>query len=162
MEIFLEIVNTYGPELLGIIMKAVAALLGILAAVLFTRFANTETKKKVAKTCVLFVEQAFKDLHGDEKMAAAMERAAALLKKYGIKFDAGEMLVLAEAALAELNGAFTKRVQILEGMDVEELTDEQLRGLLKFMGFTYTENMNREEMLAALDEAPAAEVHAWK
>lgn len=156
--IFLEIVNTYGPELLGIIVKAVAAFLGILAAVIFTRYANTGTKKAVAKTCVLFAEQAFKDLHGEEKMAAALARAAQLLKKYGIKFDAGEMLVLAEAALAELNDAFAKRVQIVDGVAVEELTDEQLRGLLKFMGFAYTENMNREEMLAALDEAPAAEV----
>lgn len=156
--IFLEIVNTYGPQLLGIIVKAVAAFLGILAAVLFTRHANTATKQAVAKTCVLFVEQAFKDLHGEEKMAAALTRAAQLLKNYGIKFDAGEMMVLAEAALAELNGAFMQRVEIAEGIAVEELTDEQLRSLLKQMGFTYTEKMNREEMLAALDEETTQEV----
>lgn len=41
---------------------------------------------------------------------------------------------------------------ILEGVAVEDLDDDQLRSLLQQMGYTYTENMTREEMLAALDE----------
>lgn len=42
---------------------------------------------------------------------------------------------------------------ILEGVAVEDLTDDQLRTLLEKMGYAYTDGMTREEMLAALDEA---------
>lgn len=44
---------------------------------------------------------------------------------------------------------------ILEGVCVEDLTDDQLRDLLQQMGYTYTDTMTREELLAALDEGQA-------
>lgn len=45
---------------------------------------------------------------------------------------------------------------ILEGIAVEDLDDAQLRSFLQLNGFSYTEGMTREEMLAALDEAARA------
>lgn len=154
--IILEIVNTYGMELLKAILMLVAGTLGLIACKVATRILNTETKRTLARTGVLFVEQAFKDLHGEAKMAKFLEWAAAQLKRYGIKFDADEMRALAEAWLAEFNSAFTRYgVAIEDGVDVDNLTDDQLRAVLQQIGFTYTERMTREEMLAALDEAAA-------
>ena len=40
---------------------------------------------------------------------------------------------------------------IAEGIAVEDLTDDQLRSLLDQLGYTCTEDMAREEMLAELD-----------
>ena len=53
-------------------------------------------------------EQIWKDIHGAEKLQKAMETAEILLKKKGIDFDAEEMKILIEAAVAEFNGAFAK------------------------------------------------------
>lgn len=158
MEIILEIINAYGLEVVKAVVMAIAGTLGIIAAVLFCRYANTETKKAVAKTAVLFVEQVFKDLHGADKMSKAMECAAKMLKKYGIKFDKEEMETLAEAALGVMNNAFYKHIDgvelvTAEGIDVDDMTDDMLRQVLQQMGFTYTEKMTRKELLDALAEA---------
>ena len=61
-----------------------------------------------------------------------------------------ELLENNEDVAAYINGTL-----VLEGIAVEDLDDDQLRSLLQQCGFAYTENMTREEMLAALDEIPA-------
>lgn len=63
-----------------------------------------------------------------------------------------ELLENNEAVAAYINSG----VQILDGIAVEDLDDEQLRSLLQQCGFAYTDGMTREEMLAALDEAADA------
>lgn len=150
--IFLDIVNAYGMELLKAIVLLIGGTFGLIACKLATRCLNTETKRTLARTGVLFVEQVYKDLHGEEKMGKFLEYAAAQLKRYGIKFDAEEMKALAEAFLAEFNEAFNSAV-IMDGIDVDSLTDNGLRTALNQMGFTGTENMTRMELLEALDEA---------
>lgn len=52
--------------------------------------------------------------------------------------------------LTEFGGA-----EILPGIDAELLTDDQLRSILRQMGYAYTDSMTREDLLAALDEAQA-------
>lgn len=148
MEIILEIINACAADIARIILLAIAGLLGTVAAKLL----NTEIKRRVAKIAAQFVEQAWKDLHGDDKLLKALEAAETLLRKRGIKFDAAEMKILIEAAVGEFNEVFAKSWPILEGIAVEDLDDDQLRSLLQQCGFAYTENMTREEMLAALDE----------
>ena len=61
-----------------------------------------------------------------------------------------ELLENNEDVAAYINGTL-----VLEGIAVEDLDDDQLRSLLQQCGFAYTEDMTREEMLAALDEMPA-------
>ena len=151
--IILEIINTYGLELLKAIFLVIAGTLGLILCKLANRYLNTETKRTLARTGVLFVEQVFKNLHGEEKMDKYLEYVAARLKQYGIKFDADEMKALAEAFLAEFNNAFLHADMILDGIDVESLDDDQLREVVKQVGFAYADNMTREEMPAALDEA---------
>lgn len=105
----------YGPELIGAILAAVFGGLGIAAKRIYKGYIDkqsdkmdTETKISIARTVVKFVEQAWKVLHGPEKLRKALEAAQALLAKKGIEFDADEMEIYIEAAVAEFNEAFRK------------------------------------------------------
>lgn len=60
-----------------------------------------------------------------------------------------ELIATNEAVAAYVANADTL---VLEGISVEDMTDDQLRAALEQMGYAYTEGMTREEMLAALDE----------
>lgn len=155
MEIIKEIVNTYGTEILGAILTALAGVVGLAIKNLATKYINTSVKRSVARTVVQGVEQLYKDLHGKEKLDKALEAAAAMLQENGITVTDLELRMLIEAAVGEFNQVFAAKplLQIEDGVDVDSLTDDQLRAVLQQIGFTYTERMTRDEMLAALDEA---------
>lgn len=155
MEIIKAIVNTYGTEILGAILTALAGVLGLAVKNLATKYINTSVKRSVARTVVQGVEQLYKDLHGKEKLDKALEAAAAMLLENGITVTELELRMLIEAAVGEFNQVFAAKPlpEIADGVDVDSLTDDQLRAVLQQIGFTYTERMTREEMLAALDEA---------
>lgn len=101
-------VYTYGPTLAITILCAIFGTLGHAAKRLYTSYINTKEKQSVARTVAAFVQQAWKDIHGTEKMGKALDTAAQLLKNKGIDYDAAEMRILIEAAVAEFNGAFRK------------------------------------------------------
>ena len=103
---FAEIVNTYGVEILGTILVALAGVVAALLKKLATRYINTDAKAKLARSTVLFVEQVFKDLHGEEKLQAAMGRLEDILLDQGIDFTTQEIETLLEAAVAEFNDVF--------------------------------------------------------
>ena len=103
----------YGTELIGAILAAVFGMLGYAAKKIYKSYIDkqsdrldTETKIDIAYTVVRFVEQVWKTLHGKDKLAKALETAEILLRKKSIPFDAEEMMVLIEAAVAEFNEAF--------------------------------------------------------
>lgn len=106
---FAEFINQYGMEILSAIITAIAGYVGIVAKNLCTKYINDKTKKSVAKTVVGFVEQVYKDLHGEEKLSAALSAASELLLEKGITFNELEMRVLIESAVAEFNNAFNKK-----------------------------------------------------
>lgn len=108
MEIIDTIITTYGNPLIGMILAIVFGSLGVIAKRLFAKYIDTPTKQAVARTAAAFVEQIWKEIHGAEKLQKAMETAEILLKKKGIDFDAEEMKILIEAAVAEFNDAFAK------------------------------------------------------
>lgn len=101
---------TYGGELILLIVTAVAGCLGFAAKKIYKNHIDDETKITIAAVVVQFVEQAWKSLHGPEKLAKALEVAEKMLAKKGIKFDAEEMEILIEAAVAEFNEAFKKPI----------------------------------------------------
>lgn len=101
-------VYCYGTQILTAILCAIFGCLGYALKRLATKYVNDDTKRTVAKVAVQFVEQVWTTLHGADKLAKALETAEALLKKKGIDFDAEEMQVLIEAAVAEFNEAFKK------------------------------------------------------
>lgn len=103
---FAEFINQYGMQILFTIVTAIAGYVGIVVKNLCTKYLNDKTKQAVAKTAVQFVEQVYKDLHGEEKLATALSAASEMLAEKGIHVSDLEMRVLIEAAVAEFNGAF--------------------------------------------------------
>lgn len=97
----------YGNQLLTAILCALFGCLGYALKRLYTRYVNDDTKRTIAKVAVQFVEQTWQTIHGPEKLQKALETAEAMLKKKGVGFDAEEMEILIEAAVAEFNGAFS-------------------------------------------------------
>lgn len=105
----------YGLELINMILAAFLGCLGYAAKRIYKAYIDkqtgkldTETKISIARTAAKFVEQAWKILHGPDKLRKALEAAQVLLAKKGIDFDAEEMEILIEAAVAEFNEAFRK------------------------------------------------------
>lgn len=105
---FIEFINQYGMEILYTVIMAIAGYLGIVVKNLFTKYINDKTKRDVAKTAVQFVEQVYKDLHGEDKLNAAFSAASEMLSEKGIYVSDLEMRVLLEAAVGEFNKAFEK------------------------------------------------------
>ena len=105
---FTEFINTYGVQILYAVLTAIAGYIGIVIKNLYTKHINNKTKQDVAKSVVKFVEQVYKDLHGEEKLDAALAAATEMLAENGITVSELEMRVLIEAALAEFNNAFNK------------------------------------------------------
>ena len=105
---FAEFINTYGLQILYAIITAIAGYIGIVVKNLVTKYINDKTKQSVAKSAVQFVEQVYKDMHGEEKLKAALSAASEMLAEKGITVTDLEMRVLIEAAVAEFNEAFKK------------------------------------------------------
>ena len=111
---FAEFINEYGLQILYMIITAIAGYLGIVLKNLVTKYLNDKTKLAVAKTAVQFVEQVYKDLHGEEKLMQALTAASEMLAEKGITVTELEMRVLIEAAVAEFNKAFEKTAAEVE------------------------------------------------
>lgn len=114
---FENYVYSYGMHIVGLLLVAVAGCIGLTFRNWLRKWVSaetdrldSETKAKIARTVVAFVEQVWKDLHGQDKLLKALEKAKELLGKKGIAFDADEMMVLIEAAVAEFNEVFRKPV----------------------------------------------------
>lgn len=105
---FAEFINQYGMEILYAIITTIAGYIGIVVKDLCTKYINDKRKAVVAKTAVQFVEQVYKDLHGEEKLNQALSAASEMLAEKGIKATDLEMRVLIEAAVCEFNNAFNK------------------------------------------------------
>ena len=108
MDFFGSFINQYGTEILFSVVTAIAGYIGIVAKNLFTKYINDKTKTAVAKTAVQFVEQVYKDLHGEEKLNCALSAASEMLTEKGITTSDLELRYLIEAAVAEFNNAFNK------------------------------------------------------
>lgn len=105
------IIQNYGSELVGLILCAIFGVVGYAFKQLAAKYLNNNEKRAIAGVVVEFVEQAWKTLHGAEKLQKALETAEALFHKKRIPFDAEEMTVLIEAAVAEFNDVFKKPME---------------------------------------------------
>ena len=121
---FAEFISEYGTTILYTILTAIAGWLGIVVKNLYTKYINTKTKKDVAYTVVLGVEQIYKDLHGPEKLSKALIAASEMLAAEGITVSEFELKMLIEAAVAEFNNAFNK--------SSAELKPEEASGMIGF------------------------------
>ena len=109
---FAQFVSEYGTTILYAILTAIAGWLGIVFKSLYTKYINDKTKQAVCKTVVQGIEQIYKDLHGEEKLAKALEAASEMLAEKGIHVTDLELRMLIEAAVAEFNAAFNKDTAI--------------------------------------------------
>ena len=109
---FAEFINQYGLQIMYTVITAIAGYIGIVIKNLFTKYINDKTKRAVAKSAVQFVEQVYKDIHGEEKLNTALTAASEMLAEKGIYVSELEMRVLIEAAVAEFNDAFNKTVEL--------------------------------------------------
>ena len=114
----MNIISVYLNQILLAVFLAVSAWVAVQAKSLYRRYINTETKTAVVSNVVRFVEQCYVDLHGQEKLKAAMRRASHLLAEYGIEISDSELITLIEAAVNEFNNTFRKA----EPEDLDEKT----------------------------------------
>lgn len=112
---FAEFINQYGMQILYTIITAIAGYIGIAIKNVYTKYINDKTKQKVAKSAVQFVEQVYKDMHGEEKLNEALNAASEMLAEKGITVSDLEMRVLIEAAVSEFNDTFNKTSVVKEG-----------------------------------------------
>lgn len=105
---FAEFINQYGTTILYAVVTFIGGYIGIVVKNLYTKYINDKTKQAVAKSAVQFVEQVYKDLHGEAKLNEALIAAETMLAEKGITISALELRVLIEAAVSEFNDAFHK------------------------------------------------------
>lgn len=110
MEKLINFLNEYG--ILSAIITALASALGVLAKKLWDKTVGNkfkeDIKKDVAALVVKYVEQVYKDIHGEDKLNKALEAFSDMLSEKGINISDLEMRVYLESALAEFNEAFKK------------------------------------------------------
>ena len=111
---FAEFISEYGTTILYTVITALAGYLGIVIKNLYTKYINDKTKQTVVRTVVQGVEQMYKDLHGEDKLNAALENASEMLALKGIEISEFELKLLIEAAVAEFNDAFHKEKEVTE------------------------------------------------
>lgn len=99
---------TYGGDIIALIVTVIFGVLGFVVKNLAKTYLNDKRKQDIAKTVVRFVEQCYKELHGQEKLHAALHRASEIMAEKGIDFSVTEMETLIESAVAEFNEAFKK------------------------------------------------------
>jgi hypothetical protein len=104
----LEIINLYGVEIIGTLLVAMAGIFGMIMKRIAERALDTPVKQQLAKIAVQFVEQTYKELHGEAKLNAALMALAGLLAEKKINASEDEMRIMIEAAVAEFNQVFTK------------------------------------------------------
>jgi len=105
---FTEVINLYGAEILGTLLLALAGTVAMVAKNMAARYLDTDTKRTLAKVVVQFTEQVYRDLHGEQKLAAALAVFSDLLAEKNIFATETELTVLLEAAVAEFNDVFSK------------------------------------------------------
>lgn len=98
----------YGDMIVRLVALAIAGTLGVGLGKIYRTHVNDDTKRAIARAAVACVQQVWYALDGPDKMKKAMELMEAELKKKKIPFDADEMMLLAEAAIAEFKEAFKK------------------------------------------------------
>lgn len=114
MEFWTKFFELYGPALVYALITAVAGLAAKGIAKLYNKHADTREKRDVAKTVVLAVEQIYKDVHGPDKFAKALEWLLTILAERGIVITESEAQAYIEAAVGEFNKVFDEAVEPLK------------------------------------------------
>lgn len=100
----MEFLQNYIFEILATIITGLASFIGVSIKNAYTKYINTKTKKEIVKDTVNYVEQVFKDIHGEEKLEMAKTKAIEWLNEKSIKISTTELEILIESAVNALKG----------------------------------------------------------
>ena len=106
MEQIMKVVMPAALQLAGTILMVLAGIVGYQVKKLFNKYVDTQVKKDIVESTVQYVEQVFKDIHGQEKLDKAIERASQLLAEQGISVSIDELETLIEAAINGFNNGY--------------------------------------------------------
>ena len=98
-EIITQMITEYLPVILTGILTVIV---GFIRAK-YNKLADTDIKKNVIADTVKYVEQIYKDIHGNEKLIKAEEKAKSLLEEKGVKISDNELVTLIESAVKDMN-----------------------------------------------------------
>lgn len=99
-----EIVTTYVFPAIASLLAGFCAYIGAKIKKLYEEKVNTEEKKKIVTSTVSYIEQVYKDIHGEEKLDKCKEKAVEWLNEKGLSISDIELDILIEAAVNGLNG----------------------------------------------------------
>ena len=94
-----EFISVYGLPIIGSVVTAILGWVGVQIKALYQRYADTKEKQAVCKTVVAAVNQIYRDLGGEEKLAKAIEAASDMLNARGISCTELELRMMLEAAV---------------------------------------------------------------
>ena len=98
-----EILQPYLLEIIVAILTGVASFIGVKIKKVYEEYINTKTKKEIVECTVKYVEQVFKEIHGEEKLNKAKDKALEWLNEKGIKVSDTELEILIEASVNGFN-----------------------------------------------------------
>lgn len=110
MEQITEIIMPAVLQLAGTVLMVGAGIIGYQVKKLYTKYINNQMKYDIVNSTVEYVEQIYTDIHGEEKLDKALERASELLTEAGIVVSSKELETLIEAAVNGFNGGFKSEV----------------------------------------------------
>lgn len=97
-----------------IILTAIVSLLATYVSNYYKKLTENETIDRVIDDTVLYVEQVFKDVKGQEKLNAAIQKASKLLQEKGINISSEELEVLIESTVNSFQEAFENDKKLRE------------------------------------------------
>ena len=122
--LLMQFINTYGVAILYALLTAAAGLLANAVKNLYRKVADDRTKRAVARTVVMAVQQLYKELDGPDKFNMALDSMTEMLNEKGITISALEARMLIEAAVGEFKNVFLEDLyQIPEDPGEPEFDD---------------------------------------
>ena len=114
-----DFLRDYGGMIVSTIITAVLGAIGILIRNTYQKLADDKTKRDVVKTCVLAIEQLYKECDGKEKLDLCIQAATDMLEDKGISISPLELRMLIESQVKKMNDIFWK-----DDSDVQDANDQ--------------------------------------
>lgn len=135
MQAILDALQEYLTQELIVIFGAIFTFIGNALKKKYQEYINAKLEEKIEKTkeeivikCVNAVEQAYKEMTGEEKFQKVVEFADTLLAEKGITITEVEIKVIIESAVHSMN---VIKKEIKEGQKQEQTVDDILADVQK-------------------------------
>lgn len=120
MEQILEVLTPAVLNLISTIVFCALGVVGYKAKQVYQKYIDTQIEKDVVNTTVNYIEQVYKDIHGDEKLQKAINLVVENLMSKGITINEGQIEQLIESAVYGLNQGWSK-------LEVAEVKEEKTK-----------------------------------